>query len=63
LHHQATTTLALIDTGKTGSFTYDSAIGFDTCVVLHAVNSALMKRKLAVKGTVHKIKTLCKLTA
>jgi hypothetical protein len=41
---------------KTSSFTHDFAKGFDTYLVLFAVNSSYMERLLAIKGTVHKIK-------
>jgi hypothetical protein len=42
-----------MDMMKTGSFTH--VTGFDTCLVLHAVNRFYMKRQLSVKETVHKI--------
>ncbi len=41
---------------KTGSFPHISVTGFDTCLVLHAVNRSYMKRQHSVKETVHKIK-------
>jgi hypothetical protein len=41
-----------MDITKTGSFTYDSVIGIDTYLVLQAMNSSYMKRKLAIKGSV-----------
>jgi hypothetical protein len=37
-----------MDTIKTSSFTYDSAVGFDTFVVLCAINSSDMTGYLAI---------------
>jgi hypothetical protein len=45
---------------NTDPFTYNSAIGFDNCLVLSAVNSSSMKRWLAIKGLADKIKNQAK---